>query len=151
MEQKEFVDLIGDNILLMGWFGSRVKIGREKTGHLRQYTRILVWISLLGDVKLKDVARHCDMPVSNLCTMLKDMEQDGLVLSKRDAVDRRNVWYSLTTEGKSRARKEMKRLKAIISKMFGELDAKDETHLTDALRTLNAILGKIKDSYKGAD
>jgi DNA-binding MarR family transcriptional regulator len=152
--RKEFAILFQENMISMGRFigrmirgghlGARdvdVKLG----GYSRRYLRVLVLLKINDRVMLKDLAQVADMSRTNLCPALKVLEKDGLVRRETDRNDRRNAWYSLTGTGMRMANRALDELGSVVERVFEGLSAADEKRLTDATRTLNDILKKIKN------
>ena len=154
MAHKEFVGLLENSILLMGWLTLRIKNDDEAAslGYSVSFLRILVRIFLAGKVSLKTLAKHIELSPSNLCAMLRQLEKDGMVSNQRDKVDRRVTWYSVTYKGEKIAKKAMEKFRNMIDEIFRDLSERDEVRLTKSLATLNAILSEIKNSYgEGAE
>ena len=147
MPKQEFFDLMRENILLVDWLIDYMSNNISFAGYSKQHFRILVLFSMIGKTTLKNFSKHTEIPTSNLCTILKHLEGDGLILNERDKVDRRNVWYSLTSEGEKAAKKIIKQFEIFLAKEFSQIDEKEEARLTDASRTLNVMFKRIKNSY----
>ncbi|MCL2737761.1 MAG: MarR family transcriptional regulator [Alphaproteobacteria bacterium] len=148
MPERAVTRLFQNIIISLGWLSNRINTESHIMGHSRQYLRVLLQLHISGRSLLKNTARQTDISASNLCPMLKIMEQDGLVSRKIDEEDRRNVWYSLTPAGKKIAEKGMLEMRVRIAKLFSGLNQKDEARLTAALSTLDEILNSIKENYK---
>jgi len=146
--RKEFIDLMEENLAVMFWLSHRVQGSVNMLGYSRQQLRTLVHIYLGGRAMLKDLARSSVMSPSNLCPILKHLEQDGLVERETDETDRRNTWYSLTSAGSKIARLAMDEFGKRIDTMFSGMNKKDELQLTEALRTMNGILVAIKTKHE---
>jgi DNA-binding MarR family transcriptional regulator len=146
--RKELIALIEDNIAISIWLDHRVQGGTNMFGYSRGQLRILVHIYTLGRMMLKDIARRSDISPSNLCTMLRHLEQDGLVDRKVDEADRRNTWYSLTSAGTKIARGAMDEFGKRIDELFSGLNKKQELQLTEAIRNINEILNSIKTKHE---
>ncbi|MCL2538172.1 MAG: MarR family transcriptional regulator [Alphaproteobacteria bacterium] len=147
MQHKEFVGLMESNFLMLDWLDRRLKSAPGDLGHSRTQIRLLARLHLHGRTLLKDIARSSEIPTSNLCILLKNLESDGLVLRQVDAEDRRNTWYSLTRAGEKVACEALESLRCRIAALFEPLGQKDEARLTSALRTMNEILHKIKTTH----
>lgn len=147
MRRKEFIVLIEDNLMVLDWLTSRINAGRDAVKYSRQHFRTLLRLHAGGRALLKDIAKHNDVSASNLCMTLRHLEEDGLVLRQVDEIDRRNTWYSLTPAGEKVAEEARAEFRSRISELFSVLDKRDEARLTDALRTMNELLNKMKDSY----
>ena len=147
MQKKEFVGLMRENLLLLDWLSGHISSNMNSTGYSKQHLRILILFSIIGKTTLKDFSKHSEVPTSNLCKMLKHLEEDGLILNERDKVDRRNVWYSLTPIGEKTAKDAIKQFENLIAEGFSKLDEKEEARLTDISRTLNEILKKVKNLH----
>jgi len=148
MVQKEFIGLMENNLLTMGWLSLRLNRTPGITGHTNQCLRTVMHLYIGGQALLKDLAKHSDILPSNLCITLRHMEQDGLVLRKVDDVDRRNTWYSLTAKGTKLAKETMEDMRNKIATIFTDLAKSDEAKLTSALRTVNEVLLRLKTNYE---
>jgi len=144
---KEFVGLIEDNMVILNWLNTRTKGNMHFKGYSGQHLRTVVRLYLGGKTLLKEFAKRSEMPASNLCTMLKHLEEDGLVLRQVDDSDRRNTWYSLTPAGTKLAKAVLEEFRQRIAELFSGLCKTDEVRLTSALRTMNELLNKVKNSY----
>ena len=148
MQHKEFVILFENNMVVLDWLAGLLKTDLSSDiGYPRQHLRTLMRLHLGGKALLKDIAKRDDISPSNLCLILKRLEKDGLVLRQIDDADRRNTWYSLTPAGTKTARRAVDELRALIAELFSNMNKNDEARLTDALRTMNEVLNKIKSSY----
>jgi len=151
MADKDHVILFENSLVMMRRLAEKMKDMDAPDDRLRAYSRVLMRISTIGKVRLKELAIFSEQTTSNLCTTLKHMEQDGLITGERDTHDRRNVWYSLTPEGVKAADMVMKSLRKFISALFGRLNEKDEARLIKALHVLNETLDKSLNSCDDGD
>ncbi|MCL2439634.1 MAG: MarR family transcriptional regulator [Alphaproteobacteria bacterium] len=147
MAGKEFIDLMQRNIFITGWLQSHMKVKGESASYSKQHLRTLMRISIIGRVRLKDLSKYDEVPTSNLCTMLKHLVHDGLIKSQRDKADHRNVWYSLSKKGETFSKKVIAELRSMIAEMFSPLNKTQEKRLSAALKTMNEIMGELKQSY----
>jgi DNA-binding MarR family transcriptional regulator len=145
MMQKEFINIIEQNMVILAWLSDTLKRpSRVLLRRPRQQLEILVRLYLGGRAKLKDIAAREYTPASNLCSVFRVLEQEGLVKRETDNDDRRNTWYSATAKGTKLARKTIDSFRERISELFDEISDEDEKKLTEALRNMNKILNKIK-------
>ena len=145
MAKKELVNRFAELLQLVAWVATQIKDAETLGGYSRQYARTLTRIKMSGRVRLKDLAVFSDMSTSNLCTMLRRAEEDGLITSERDTGDRRNVWYALTDEGEEVAAERMESFGNAIVDLLTRLAKDDENKLSNALGIVNEVLNNIKE------
>ena len=145
MVHKEFINLIEQNMVVLAWLSDSLKRPtRVLSRRPRQQLEILVRLHLGGRAKLKDIAAREYTPASNLCSVFRVLEQEGLVKREIDKDDRRNTWYFVTPKGTKLARKTIDSFRERVSELFSEISESDEEKLTNALKSMNTILNKIK-------
>lgn len=146
MPKKEFVNLIEQNMIVLAWLTDRLKTSNSVFfRHPRQQLEILVRLYLGGRSRLKDIsARECT-PTSNLCATFRILESKGLVRREIDESDRRNTWYSMTAKGEKLAIQTIELFRMRIMEIFSGLNKADEEKLTEALRTINELVNKMKE------
>lgn len=146
MPQKEFVNLIEQNMIVLAWLTDRLKISNSVFfRHPRQQLELLVRLYLGGRARLKDISERECTPTSNLCATFRILESQGLVRREIDESDRRNTWYSMTSKGEKLAIQTIELFRARIMEIFAGLNKADEARLTSALRTINELVTKIKE------
>lgn len=148
MPQKEFINLIESNLMILDWLNGQIKGGVHTAKYSKQHFEAVVRLYLGGKSLLKDIARKNHVPASNLCATLKHLEKSGLVLRQPDERDRRNTWYSLTSAGTKLAKSAIDDFRRRIAMVFTGLCKTDESKLTTALRAMNEVLNKIQNSYQ---
>ncbi|MFA7188279.1 MAG: MarR family transcriptional regulator [Alphaproteobacteria bacterium] len=145
MIQKEFINIIEQNMVILAWLSDTLKRPTKVLlRRPRQQLEILVRLHLGGRAKLKDIAAREYTPASNLCSVFRILEQEGLVKREIDKDDRRNTWYSVTSSGTKLARKTIDAFRGRVAELFSEISDEDEKKLTEALKSMNVILNKIK-------
>lgn len=85
-----------------------IKIYRPFLDHLGlTYTQYLVMIVLWekDGIALKDLGKSLNLDSGTLTPLLKKLEQEGLLLRKRDYKDERNLLIFLTDEGRELLKK----------------------------------------------
>lgn len=85
-----------------------IKLYRPFLDHLGlTYTQYLVMIVLWekDGIALKDLGRSLNLDSGTLTPLLKKLEQEGLILRKRDFKDERNLVIFLTDEGRELLKK----------------------------------------------
>ncbi|MDR1361429.1 MAG: MarR family transcriptional regulator [Rickettsiales bacterium] len=150
MAQKEFINLIEQNLRVVGWLADRLetRIPAENESVFSSYTRqqlkLLVRLHIGGRALLKDIAHRESVSAANLCAALKKLESDDLILREVDKNDRRNTWYSVSPAGEVVVKKAMSALRIRAAELFSGISKSDEARLTSALRDMNEILNNIK-------
>jgi DNA-binding MarR family transcriptional regulator len=146
VSQKEFVNLVEKNIMLVSKLAMRLKTHYKVFSRFpRQHLQILMRLHMHGRTRLKDIAvREC-APASNLCAVLRVLEKSGLVRREVDEADRRNILYSVTPAGAKLANRALKAFRNHMEALFAGISKNDEMELTDALKTINKLLTKIKE------
>ena len=145
MARKEFVKILESNIMIMDKLSDKFK--REPTvlsGYPRQQLSILVRLHIGGPARLKDIARRELVTAPNLCAAFRKLERDGLVLRRIDEDDRRNTWYSVTSQGQELAVRAMDAMRSAIDSLFAGVSRDDENALTAAMKTINNILTRME-------
>ena len=146
MVYKEHVNLMEQNMIILEWLSGQLKDKpKELAKYSRQHLHILVRLHLYGNALLKDLAVNVDMPTSNLCSVFRNLEAKGLVKRTVDKDDRRNTWYSLTSTGIKVSELALASLRDRLTELFVGLSKSDEKDLTNALKTMNSILTKLKE------
>ena len=145
MAHKEFVKLFEQNILLFDKLSDKLKRNPSVlSGFPRQQLSILVRLHIGGPALLQDIARREMVPTPNLCAAFRKLERDGLVLRKIDEKDRRNTWYSVTSQGQELAVRAMDAMRSAIDSLFAGVSRDDENALTAAMKTINNILTRME-------
>ena len=68
-------------------------------GHLR----VLYFLLTTNEATAGELAREAELQPGSTTAMLDNLEADGLIRRRRDAVDRRVCWVSLTDLGRAEA------------------------------------------------
>ncbi len=145
MAQKEFINLIEENIFISHRLAERLKVcGDGLFGYTKAQISALLRLYLGGRAMLKDIARREYTTAPNLCVMFRALESDGLVLREPDDNDRRNMWYSVTESGAKLVEKILAEFRSGIATMFKNISDRDEKKLTVAMITINEILTKME-------
>jgi len=85
-----------------------------------------------------------DVDASKLVAILNDLEEDGLILRRRDQDDRRRHIVELTKEAQTRLAKAEKVAKAVEEEFFAGLDAEERAQLRLLLARVADGTGVIK-------
>jgi DNA-binding MarR family transcriptional regulator len=85
-----------------------------------------------------------DVDASKLVAILNDLEEDGLILRRRDPDDRRRHIVELTKEAQTRLAKAEKVAKAVEEEFFAGLDAEERAQLRLLLARVADGTGVIK-------
>ncbi|MCQ2574952.1 MAG: MarR family winged helix-turn-helix transcriptional regulator [Alphaproteobacteria bacterium] len=145
MQYKEFTQLMADNIILMSRLGNNLhSLVVLPDGYSKQQILILVRLYIGGKAKLKDIASREFMSTANLCSLFRKMEQLNLVARDVDDKDRRDTWYSLTKYGQNIAKAVIDKFLSGLENIFSSISKEDEKALTDATKTINALLKKME-------
>jgi DNA-binding MarR family transcriptional regulator len=145
--RKEFINLIEQNLLILDWLSGQLKNAPRFSGeYSHQQLKVLGRLFIGGRARLKDIAAREFIPVSNLCSIFRRLEQDGLIVREVDPDDRRNTWYSVSDAGAALATRALEGFRAHIAELFSGIGREEAAELTAALKKLNEALNKIKVS-----
>ena len=131
---------------LLYWLGSRIKHDPNDFGYTRSQLRVVARLYMMDRRTLKDISFDMEISASNLSTMMKDLETDGIIIREPDESDRRLVWYSLSKEGKKLGASVLQMAHIKIEELFFDMTESDEKKLTTALQSMNEVLIKLKQS-----
>jgi DNA-binding MarR family transcriptional regulator len=149
--KQEFVNLIEQNMQVMGWFGDHMKRHgasaplKDILRHGHQQLHVLNHLYLKGGALLKDIARREEMSSANLCAAFRKLELGGLVVRSVDDSDRRNVRYAVSDAGAAVAKTVLGYVRGRIAAFFDGLNPEDGRKLVSALGTINEILTRRKE------
>jgi DNA-binding MarR family transcriptional regulator len=85
-----------------------------------------------------------DVDASKLVAILNDLEEDGLIVRRRDPQDRRRHIVELTKEAQARLAKAEKVAKSVEEEVFAGLDADERAQLRLLLARMADTTGLIK-------
>lgn len=107
--------------------------------------RILSSLKRQGDISQRDLAELVAMKPGSLTEALEHMEDDHLVVRKRDASDRRIVRVSITPKGIGIQEKMTASAQDFESKLFSALDPTERDQLLNILDKLTHRLLMMKE------
>lgn len=145
MTHAEVTQLMAENMRIIGRLSSRLNpLFEEVSKNSRQQMSILVRLYLAGKIKLKDFAIREVISTANLCSVLRKLEADKLVIRSMDKEDHRDTWYEVTKSGKVLAEKLIDKFMKGLESLCKVLPEEDEDALAETVRTMNGILKKME-------
>lgn len=145
MVRKELVGIFQKDVLLFAKLSERINRDLIDFGeYSKAQVHLLIRLYLGGRIRLKDLAEREFVSAPNLCAGLKKMEAKGLVLRSEDETDRRNMWYTVTDEGRRVAIKFVGMLNKAIEIIFKDIDKDDEAELIRSLKSIHDIFVKME-------
>lgn len=107
--------------------------------------RILTNLQKQGDVSQRELAELVMMKPGSLTEALEHLEDEGLVVRKRDSQDRRIVRVSITDQGRRAQRKMNDHARRFESNLFACLNDTDRLQLMQILNKLTNQLQLMKE------
>ena len=95
---------------------------KEKTGSIFTFTQFisLQFLNTKGPQALKNIASFLSITAASTSTMIKKMENEGLVIYKDDPKDRRIHLIQITEDGKKRLESYLKTMEEFFGKTIPE-------------------------------
>jgi DNA-binding MarR family transcriptional regulator len=87
---------------------------------------------------------------SKLVGVLNDLEEDGLILRRRDPVDRRRHIVEISAEGEAKMQAAEEAVRAVDERLLAGLDEDDRARLFELLRRIAENLGQERCAELGA-
>lgn len=91
---------------------------------------------------MKELAGNCGAKISNMTTMVDNLIEEGFAERKRDGIDRRKVFVSLTPKGKRIRAQFLKNRRKAAHSILSKLGEKDRKEFLDSLDKVCTILEK---------
>lgn len=107
----------------------------ERTGQ----NRILITLREHGGMTQRKLAEATQRSAATLSQQLETMEQEGLVVRRPNAEDRRTVDVALTPQGEAAAQGALDERRRTADELFGGLPASDRAALARILGTLERV------------
>jgi DNA-binding MarR family transcriptional regulator len=119
-------------------------IGNEDGALSEERFRTLHFLTESDGAGLKELSELIHISPSSLCIMLRKLEDEGFVERSRDEVDRRNVSYRSTAEGKMALQAERERRLAAFSVRFASLSIEERERLSAAMAEVGSLIGVLE-------
>ena len=113
-------------------------------------SRLLYEIAQRGAVTASEIGRALDLDAGYLSRVLRDFEERGLIVRKASATDARQSHVTLTARGRKTFAPLEHRSQGSTAAMLGALDAAEQTRLTEAMATIESLLGGTGDKTSAA-
>ncbi|MFC3886349.1 MarR family winged helix-turn-helix transcriptional regulator [Bacillus songklensis] len=98
-----------------------------------------------GTCMVMDVARKLDLSSGATTIILKQLEEEDLIIRLRDKDDRRVVWLRLTDAGKAFIEKKLEKRDKFLLNILSKLSAEERSHF---LGLLEKMAGEIKEEIE---
>lgn len=112
----------------------------RSTGLTASQLLLLQVLDQHGETTAGQIAGHMGITQATTTSLLHKLEARGLVRRQRGDSDRRQVWLSLTEEGRERLAAAPDGLQAIFKERFENLDSWEQAMLVAALERVVALL-----------
>jgi DNA-binding MarR family transcriptional regulator len=115
----------------------------EEFGLTTEQYAILVSISYIGEpARITDIARWLERSTNSISMIVDRMVKGGLVTRKRDRIDRRVVYVSMTSKGKAALKPVDVAILEVVLKALSSLSYEDQNTLFNLLGTVKYALMK---------
>jgi DNA-binding MarR family transcriptional regulator len=118
----------------------RAELSRVEGGLSEERFRCLLYLAESSGSGLSRLSERIHISSSSLCIMLKKLEEDSYVERRRGTVDRRQVEYRITADGRERLEEERDRRLAVFSGRLATIPPDDQRRLVAAMDTIQAVL-----------
>jgi len=131
------------------------QIGRGSTRFYRQHRivvqdwRVLVVLKSYGEITASDVVRHGTLPKAGVSRAVARLTGRGLVLARRDDVDARRTWLSLSEDGQAVVDRFLPYNVARQSSLLSVLNTEEQALLADMLSRLEFAAQTMADRTDG--
>ena len=113
----------------------------RSTGLTASQLLLLQVLDQHGETTAGQIAAHMGITQATTTSLLHKLEARGLVRRQRGDIDRRQVWLSLTEEGREKLAAAPDGLQEIFRERFENLDSWEQAMLVAALERVAAMLG----------
>lgn len=117
-------------------FSRRVLNEVNKIGLTRGQPKVLDYLLQCGEADQKTIAAYCEIEPATVGSILLRMEENGLILRRQKAGNRRSLYVSLTQKGRDAAREVGSIFRGV------ERDATDALTVEEVVQ-LQALLNKL--------
>ena len=107
--------------------------------------KILEYLDEVGSSEQKSIARFCEIEEATVGSILKRMEQSGLITRQRDKDNRRSILVTLTDKGRQSAQRVQLLFDEVESCVLDGIDDSQQAILRDMLRKVYHNLQKTEE------
>ena len=134
------------NIIRSSWIDifKFYNVQASKEGGTLSMAFVLLTISEKYGTPVTKIAPRMNMEPNSLSRLLKSLEEKGLVLKRKDKIDKRNVFICLTKSGLKMRDKAAEKLFSLEKIIKSKISIEDLTTFLSVLDTISQILEKDK-------
>lgn len=145
MNDKDISMLLLEN---MGNFRNLIKIANTERYNVDKVLTekqffALITLNEFKKIELKNLSKELHVSTSSLCILLNKLVEKQYVYREEDSRDRRNTFYGITEKGESIINSEIEKFVSIASSKVNELSQDDKDTLTESLKNVSNMVGKI--------
>ena len=141
-KDKDAMKFLGTMRLLMRYMGPpRTKLGSE-LNMTPVHHRTLFYINEHDNCKMTDIANAFVLSPAAVTRTVNNLIEVGLVERFRDEADRRVVRVRLTDKGRETMLRGLEEISAMLSEVFGRMEAED---LTALIRGMDALRNALRE------
>ena len=117
-------------------FSKRVMDEASHAGLTSGQPKVLEYLTLFGEADQKTIAAYCEIEPATVGSILLRMEENGLILRRQKAGNRRSLYVSLTDKGRNAATR--------VEEIFHRVEADSARELSpDEVQLLQELLNKL--------
>lgn len=117
-------------------FTKRVMTEVSRVGLTSGQPKVLEYLTRFGEADQKTIAAYCEIEPATVGSILLRMEENGLILRRQKAGNRRSLYVSLTDKGRDAA--------ARVEEIFHTVEAEAAQGLSpDEVQLLQELLNKL--------
>ena len=117
-------------------FSKRVMAEASHAGLTSGQPKVLEYLTLFGEADQKTIAAYCEIEPATVGSILLRMEENGLILRRQKAGNRRSLYVSLTDKGRNAATR--------VEEIFHRVEADSARVLSpDEVQLLQELLNKL--------
>lgn len=117
-------------------FSKRVMAEASHAGLTSGQPKVLEYLTLFGEADQKTIAAYCEIEPATVGSILLRMEENGLILRRQKAGNRRSLYVSLTDKGRDAA--------ARVEEIFHTVETDAARELSsDEVQLLQELLNKL--------
>ena len=114
----------------------RVMAEASHAGLTSGQPKVLEYLTLFGEADQKTIAAYCEIEPATVGSILLRMEENGLILRRQKAGNRRSLYVSLTDKGRNAATR--------VEEIFHRVEADSARELSpDEVQLLQELLNKL--------
>jgi DNA-binding MarR family transcriptional regulator len=109
------------------------------------HLRALFFLTKHPEATAGALAREAELNPASVTAMIDHLEERGLVERRRDTLDRRQCWISLTDTGRKEVEEQERHWRAKMETMFADINAKEIAAAVKVLDRVAALMGSMGD------